>query len=350
MKGNITTTSTATTQPIFDSNGTNTLIMGHPSSLQTLTLGANATIFTGAKLQIDNPAGMTLGGSGRTITLGASGTMLISPGASFLTGSNVFINSGTTTVNGSFVINAGGAASGGVGAYGYHATTGTLVFNTAATTTIDGSRTYWPAVNGPQNVSVVGTGGLSMSVARTVGVLFQTAAGVSGANNLTFNGTCIINAGGSFTGAPTYGSSSLLQYNSGGSYGRGPEWSATSGAGFPNDVQLSNSTTLNLSNGGGSTARALARDLTIDSGSTLSMSNPPAMTAALTVGRHVLNNGTITMSSANGGNLNVHGNWTNNATFTNNGRTVTFDGSAAQTINGSNSTAFAGLKLTTRPV
>ena len=79
MKGNITTTSTATTQPIFDSNGTNTLIMGHPSTLQTLTLGANATIFTGSKLQIDNPAGMQIGGTGRTMILGSGGTMLVSP-------------------------------------------------------------------------------------------------------------------------------------------------------------------------------------------------------------------------------------------------------------------------------
>ena len=53
-------------------------------------------------------------------------------------------------------------------------------------------------MNGPQNVSVIGTGGLSMSVVRTVGILFQTTAGVSGANNLTFNGTCRINTGGSF--------------------------------------------------------------------------------------------------------------------------------------------------------
>ena len=345
--GNIATTSTAATQPIFDNNGTNTLIMGNPSVLQTLTTGANATIFTGAKLQVDNPTGLQLGSTPRTYTLGVGGTLLVSTGGSFLTGNNVFTNSGTTTVNGSFTISQGGAASGGTGTYNYHPTTGTLVFNTTSATTIDATRTYWPSTNGPQNVSVIGTFGLTMNVARTVGILFQTTAAVAGSTTLTVNGTCKINTGGSFSTAPTYGANSVLIYNTGGTFSRGAEWSATSSAGFPNDVQLSNNTTLNLGAGGGpapGTARSLARDLTIDSGSTFSMAATP-MTAALTVGRHVLINGTLTLSTSNGGNINVGGNWTNNSTFTNNGRTATFNGSAAQAIAGSSSSAFTGLTI-----
>jgi hypothetical protein len=346
VKGNITTTSTNATQPIFDNNGTNTLIMGHPSTLQTLTLGANATIFSGSKLQIDNPAGMQLGGTTRTFTLGSGGTMLVSTGASFFTGNNLFINSGTTTVNGSFVINQGGTLSGGAGTYNYHATTGALVFNTTSISTVDSSRTYWPVTNGPQNVSVVGTAGLAMSVARTVGILFQTTAGVTTANNLTFNGTCRINTGGSFTGAPTFGSSSLLIYNTGGTFLRGSEWSATSGAGFPNDVQLSNNTTLDVGAGGTGTACAIARHLTIDSGSTLTTNaNSNKMTAAMTIPGNLLINGSMVLSSMNGGNVNVGGNWINNSTFTNNGRTVSFNGSTAQTVGGSVASAFAGLTI-----
>jgi hypothetical protein len=346
VKGNITTTSTNGTQPIFNSTGTNTLIMGHPSVLQTLTLGANATIFTGSKLQIDNPAGVQLGVPARTITLGSGGTMLISTGASFLTGNNIFINSGTTTVNGSFVINTGGALSAGAGIYSYHATTGTLIFNTAASTTIDSSRTFWPAVNGPQNVSVIGAGGIAMSVARTVGILFQTTAAVSGASSLTCNGICRINTGGSFTTAPTYGSSSVLHYNTGGTFNRSLEWSATAGAGFPNDVQVSTNTAFDLGAGSSSTARAIARNLTIDSGSSFTTNGTGnKMTATLTAPGSVLLNGSLTLSTMNGADVIVGGNWTNNSTFTNNGRTVTFNGGSAQSIGGSNATAFTGLTI-----
>src|SRR6185369_2747206 len=123
--------------------------------------------------------------------------------------------------NGSFTISQGGGLSGGAGVYSYHPTTGTLIFNTTGATTIDASRTYWPAANGPQNVSVTGIAGITMSVARTVGVLFQTTAPVAGGTTLTVNGTCKINTGGSFTTAPTYGSSSVLVYNTGGTFGRG---------------------------------------------------------------------------------------------------------------------------------
>ena len=38
-------------------------------------------------------------------------------------------------------------------------------------------------------MTVQGSGGITMNVARTVGGLFQYAAGVSGAGNLTLNGT-----------------------------------------------------------------------------------------------------------------------------------------------------------------
>ncbi|HEY6231270.1 MAG TPA: C25 family cysteine peptidase [Pyrinomonadaceae bacterium] len=345
VKGNITTTSTNTTQPIFDNNGTNTLIIGHPSTLQTLTLGANATIFTGSNLRIDNPAGLQLGGTTRTFTLGSGGTLLVSAGASLFTGSNIFINSGATTVNGSFVVNTGGAASsGGAGSYSYDATLGTLVFNTTAATTIDANRTYWPAVNGPQNVSVIGAGGLVMSVARTVGILFQTTAAITGASSLTCNGTCRINAGGSFGTAPNYGSSSLLQYNT--TFNRGLEWSATSGAGFPNDVQVSNNSTLDLGAGSTSTARAIARNLTIDAGSTFTTNGTGnKMTATLTVPGTILINGSLVLSTMNGADVIVGGNWTNNSTFTSNGKTVTFNGSSAQVIGGSTSTAFTGLTV-----
>lgn len=58
------------------------------------------------------------------------------------------------------------------------------------------------------------------------------------------------------------------------------------------------------------------------------------------------NNLTITGSlTAPAANMNVGGNWTNNGTFTASSGTVTFNGSAAQTIGGSAATAFSGLTI-----
>jgi hypothetical protein len=174
-----------------------------------------------------------------------------------------------------------------------------------------------------------------MNVARTVSTLFQTSAGVTNGNNLTLNGTCQINAGGFFTGAPTYGSSSLLKYNTTGTYGRGSEWSATSGAGYPANVQISNNTTLDLGNGGTGTARQCSADLTIDAGSALTMNNGGnAMTAALTVNGNFNFAGTLTLSSLGGGDIKVGGNWvfTTGGAFNSNGRAAFFIGSGTQTI------------------
>ena len=71
---------------------------------------------------------------------------------------------------------------------------------------------------------------------------------------------------------PIYGSGSLLQYNSGGTYGRGAEWGLISGPSHPYNVQISSNTTLDLgANGGTAIARQIYRNLTIDAGSTLTM-------------------------------------------------------------------------------
>jgi hypothetical protein len=171
------------------------------------------------------------------------------------------------------------------------------------------------------------------------GNTLQTAGGITtpGTGSLLVNGTLQINSGGFSNIAPTYGSSSLLKYNSGSSYGRGTEWSATAGAGYPNNVQINNSTTLNLgANAGTGTARQCSGNLTINSGSTLSMNESGAvMTAALTVRGDVINNGTITLSGSGGGDLILFGNLDDNGSFFANARAIFFDGSNTQTINSS---------------
>ena len=165
-----------------------------------------------------------------TVSSGAvAKTVTINSGATLNGGTNTLTVSGNFTNNGTFT-----------------AATGTVVFNASAT--ISGTVAFNNLTTGVS---------LNLGTATTV------------------NGTFQLNSGYSLSGtAPIYGASSTLKYNSGGSPGRGLEWSA-SGAGtigttvgYPNNVQVSNNTTLNCNNGS-TTTRAIAGNLTIDSGSSL---------------------------------------------------------------------------------
>ena len=122
----------------------------------------------------------------------------------------------------------------------------------------------------------------------------------------TITGTFKINSGSVLTNSPVYTSTSTLVYNTGASYTTGREWFAGSttiisaGIGIPQNVIIQSGTV--TVNTGSNANRSLAGDLTINSGSLLQLligSNP---------------------------NLTVTGNWTNNGTFSANGKTVTFNG------------------------
>lgn len=75
--GNVTSTSTAATQPIMGSTGTNTLTMGG-SSVQTLSLAVDASLFSGATLRTNNAAGVSLAGAATVFTVG--GTLNLASG------------------------------------------------------------------------------------------------------------------------------------------------------------------------------------------------------------------------------------------------------------------------------
>ncbi len=191
------------------------------------------------------------------------------------------------------------------------------------------------------------------------GSTLQIAGGVTtpGTGSLLVNGTLQINSGGFSNIAPTYGSSSLLKYNSGSGYGRGTEWSATSGAGYPANVQVSNNTTLNVRNNA-DVQRQISGNLTVDNGSTLSMESltSASFSIGLTVLGNIINNGTVTiststerikctdftnsatgitnLSSNSGGDLEVTGSLIDNGTFNANTRAVFFTGSGVQDISG----------------
>src|SRR5262249_4814975 len=157
--------------------------------------------------------------------------------------------------NGVFEIDQGGFATGTAFTYG---SSGTLTFNNSTGSYGVNNDAYWPATNGPAIVNVSAARGITMNVARTVPNSFSTPAGVTNGNKLTSNGNSQINSGGFFTGAPTYGSASTLIYATGGAYGRGAEWSATTGAGYPANVTVTGVTTLDLGNGGTAVARQCA--------------------------------------------------------------------------------------------
>jgi hypothetical protein len=165
----------------------------------------------------------------------------------------------------------------------------------------------------------------------------QINGAVDFGNGSTINGALTINFSGMIaTNPPTYANGSTLVYSSGGNFIRGWEWSSTSGAGYPYNVQLSNNTELNLgANGGTGIARQIAGNLTVDLGSTLWMNQTGfEMTEPLTVLKNVTIDGSLVLSSLSGGDLKLGGNLsvTTGSNFVHNNRTVWFFGSSSQTI------------------
>ena len=164
------------------------------------------------------------------------------------------------------------------------------------------------------------------------------AGGVDFGSGSTIDGNLTIESGGFVNNQnpPSYSTNSTLVYSiDNTSFGRGDEWSSTSGAGYPNNVIIQDNTTLDLgANGGAGTAREIAGNLTVSSGSTLSLDDTP-MTAALTVNGNFINDGTVELSSDNagGGDLRLQGDFDDNGTFTANGRAVFFEGGNTQNIN-----------------
>ncbi|WP_312765049.1 T9SS type A sorting domain-containing protein [Epilithonimonas sp.] len=278
--------------------------------------------------------------AGHTVTLASavtrnSGTTTTVTGT--LAAAATYTNNGTTTVNGTFQLNAGGYADGTTNlTYG---TTSTLAFNHSPNGVygVNGG-SYWPSTNGPVNVTLNANSPVNLGFARTVTGVFATSAALTGASNLTVNGTNQINStSASFDSAVNYGAASTLVYNSGSTFNRGNEWNNN-----PNNVTLQNSTTLNYPNGWGNITRTLNGNLTVGSGSALYMDygSPGTGVGALTVKGNVLGNGNISLGNQSGGDLVIGGNFTNTATFNANGRKVTFNGTTAQSITGATTFAY----------
>ncbi|OYU82827.1 MAG: hypothetical protein CFE24_14000, partial [Flavobacterium sp. BFFFF2] len=271
-----------------------------------------------------------------TITLSTGGSLSFGTSGSLTT--TTFNNGGTgVSMTGSGVLNI---ATSGTFANGSSNTIGGLV-NFNGTGTVTGTASF-------NNVSLSG------------GVNFGAASTVTG--NMTINSGGFVS-----TNAPTYDSSSTLIYNTGGTYGRSAEWSTTTGAGYPNNVTIQGNTNLNVVNGSNS-YKKLGGNLTVNSGSTFTVSGLTSGTGGVGVEAvgSITNDGTITLNSAtnqrlksvnltngsvntgaivnlsstSGGDLELTGNYTDNAVFNANTRAVFFTGTGVQTIGGGASAPF----------
>jgi autotransporter-associated beta strand protein len=165
-----------------------------------------------------------------------------------------------------------------------------------------------------------------------------TASVDFGQNSTMQNGSALNMNGGGFinTNAPYYATGSTLKFNTTGTYGRALEWSATTGKGYPYNVLVTNSTTLDMGTwGGAATARQCAGSLTIDPGSTLSMNevaNP--MSAEVIVLGNVNVNGTLKLGGLSGGDIYTGGDYTVAAagSVINNGRATYFTGASGNQL------------------
>lgn len=220
-----------------------------------------------------------------------------SPAFAYLTISNSsasgVVVAGDITVNNQLSIGASGKFS-----------PASFTINMGAGSTFSNSGVFTP---GMSTVSFAGAGTITGNT--TFNNVTIANGAVNFGTNSTVNGTLLLNTGGGVsTNGPTFGPVSLLRYNTGGTFNASAEWyeNVPSGQGVPQNVQISNNTSLRF--GTAAFSRQASGNITIDAGSELRLS------------------GTI------GGDLRLKGDLINNGTFTPNGRAVTFNGSSAQQI------------------
>ncbi len=363
------------------------------STTGTANINGSVSIASGATLALTGATALTFNVGGnwsdsgtftpnsRAVTFNGAGTQTVARGAAGIetfaylivdkaSGNLTFSNAPATSVivtspvggTAMQIINAGGIDLGngnGLALSGAVAGTNMLAGGAAvpATRIITGAGTF--AFTGGAK-SVTNNNGKTLTFDTGVNVTLNQPVDF-GANLTTVNGTLTIgsNGGAVVNNAPTYGNASTLLYDCACVFHRSTEWSASSGAGYPANVQVNNisGTDLDLGSTTPGTARQMAGNLLIKSGGNLLMDFVGAggspMTAPLTVlggvnvqsGIPVQNNGSLHLSTLNGGDLNVGGNFQIDGTFTANSRTVNFNGTGAtQTISGASAISFADFK------
>ncbi len=201
-------------------------------------------------------------------------------------------------------------------------------------------------------ISSTGTGIIAITNNKTAsasasGTLVTSAAvnwtltgGMNFGGVTTVNGILQLNGGGFVsTNAPVYGSGSTLVYNT--NYGRNLEWSATTGQGFPYNVQIQNGALVDLSaNGFANRSIAGNLNLGLDGSASAGSLTMGATTNSLTIGGNVVIGGNtsgtsvLTLSSAIGGDIYLSGNWDTktNGSYASNTRAVFFQGTGTSTV------------------
>ncbi len=274
------------------------------SSNQTTSNSAGTVFFD--YLIVDKPSGSLIFGDNVTInTTSGDVLQMLNSGSIDLNGKNLNLNNngGNITTNG----------------------TGRTITSSVAGATIN--------INADKNITNSSGGTLIFGENVTVS-LNNDGTGLNfGSNICTLNGTLKINTGTFVdTNAPTYGSNSTLLYNLTGDYNRTTEWNSSS----LQHVVVQGPFNLYLGTNSISSLK-MAGNLTISSGSVVQMNNNLAI--PLEVGGNTLNEGTLTLSDATGGDLYLKGNFTQNGTFNCNDREVRFVGTSSQTIGGTESVA-----------
>jgi hypothetical protein len=200
-------------------------------------------------------------------------------------------------------------------------------------------------------IFTAGTGKVVFSGAGTIstGTISFNNVDINGAvsfgSKSTINGTLKLNAGGSVaTNPPLYGNGSTLQYYQSGSVNRGNEWLyniSSTDPGCPYNVQISNSTSLNIGYGGGThyyETRIINGSLIVDNLSACGLGSigggvTEDQNCGLYVKGDINNNGTINLSTSAGGDMMLEGSINNTGTINFNSRAVFFTGSASAVQN-----------------
>lgn len=266
-------------------------------------------------------------------TIAPGGSITVSGGTFAISGQTITMGSATTAAGKGTLINTSGA--------GAITTTSASIFNFGGEGTITGN---------------------NLSINGTIKIRQKFTPLASGGLTFASGSSLEINSGGFVsTNAPTYGSGSTLIYNSLTTYNRSLEWSATTGAGYPYNVLVGNgnSTTLDMNNGA-NLYRKMAGNLTISSGATFDINGITGQNGTTGICIEVVgdisnsgtinfsaaskrlkctnftNNGTTNLSVTSGGDLELTGNFINNATFSSNTRAVFFTGAGTtQDVSGS---------------
>jgi hypothetical protein len=320
--GDLSLAGTWTRNPLASFNNNNRAVFFRGANPQTITITGGGTE-TFAYLAIDKTANDVILNSTPTTSVivnGNSGNVLqiINTGGLDLNGQTLQLNN----AGGSILTNGARNIIGGVGS---------LV-----------------AINASKSVSSVTGGTLNFGANITVAL----NAGMDFANNAsTINGTLqIANGGFVNTNAPNYAVGSTLRYFSGTNYGRGQEWSATSGPGYPYHVTIDfngTPTTLDMSINGNA-FRQIGGNLSINNGAILNMntmSNVLQVLGNVNIGSGA--SGTLILSTVTGGDIAIGGDLTRNAgaTLTQNGREVSMNGLGNTQNISSNIGSFDFLKI-----